>query len=102
MYDYDFRGRVALNLVAAKVDFTEKGGKWLSHVQYAKGEKHEWEIAKSGDKFTAKVKTPHGTFKAKKTFDELEQAQRFATRFIDKAHGHELLEKALDKDFTKA
>jgi hypothetical protein len=81
------------------VKWTEKGGKWLSRAEYAGGEKHEWQISESGDKFSVSVKTPKGTHKAKKSFESLEQAQRFAARFIDKANGNKMLEEALGKDF---
>jgi len=101
-YDYD-RRETSLR-VAGKMDpkdWTEKGGKWVQRAQYAGGEKHEWTVAESGDKFTVTVKTPKGTFKAKKDFGSLEQAQKYAWKFIDKANGNEMLEEALAKDFSK-
>lgn len=86
---------------AAKVDWAEKGDKWIARVEYADGEKHEWSISEADDKFSCSVKTPKGTFKCKKDFGSLEQAQRYGKKFIDKANGHELLADALGKDFTK-
>lgn len=101
----EFSNRVISQRVAAryaaKVDWAEKGDKWVAKVEYASGEAHTWTLTKDGDKFSASVKTPKGTFKAKKSFDSLEQAQRFGKKFIDKANGHELLADALGKDFTK-
>lgn len=88
--------------VAAKVDWTQKGDKYLARVEYAEGEKHEWAISESGDKFTISVKTPKGTFKRKKDFDSLEQAQRYGAKFINRADGDRMLQDALGKDFTKA
>jgi hypothetical protein len=86
-------------VVAMKVEWTEKGGKWLARAQYAGGEKHEWTVTESGD---VTVKTPEGTFKKKNDMGTLESAQRYAAKFISQANGHEKLADALGKDFTKA
>ena len=91
--------RTLADRLAKGSDWTEKGGKWLRRAQYATAGKHEWEISKAGEKFSVSVKTPDGSHKAKKHFDSLEQAQRFADRFIEKANGDKLLEEALGKDF---
>lgn len=98
--ELDWKAPEALH-VAAKVEWTQKGGKWVARVSYAGGAKHEWTISESGSGFSATVKTPKGTFKRKKSFNSLEQAQRFADRFIDRANGHEMLEDSLDKDFQE-
>lgn len=98
--ELDWKAPEALH-VAAKVEWTQKGGKWVARVSYAGGAKHEWTISESGSGFSATVKTPKGAFKRKKSFNSLEQAQRFADRFIDRANGHEMLEDSLDKDFQE-
>jgi hypothetical protein len=97
MYDYD-RSRVTAGL---KAEWTEKGGKWITRAQYASGKVHTWTISESGDKFTAQVATPQGTYKRKKPFDSLEAAQRFGAKFIEKANGADLLKDVLEKDFTE-
>lgn len=103
-YDFD-RTAEALVIAAvnrpAPVKWTERGGKWLARAQFADGKKHEWQIAEDGDKFTVSVKTDEGTFKKKTPFDSLEQAQKYAGKFVEKANGDELLDKAM-KDFSKS
>jgi len=81
-------------------DWTQKGDQWMASVQYAGGKRHDWVIKEQGDSFTVSVRTDQGVFKRKKNFDSVGQAQRYAWQFIDRADGHERLEKAL-KDFTK-
>lgn len=88
-------------VTASKNEWSEKGGKWLSRVEYAGGEKHEWSISEDGDNFKAKVKTPKGSFECKKSFDDLAKAQRYCDKFITRADGDDMLQDALGKDFTK-
>jgi hypothetical protein len=95
MYDYDRR-------TAAKVNWTEKGGKWVAHVNYANGEEHTWVIDEVKDgQFVAHVNTGKTGYKRKKVFDSLEAAQRYGAKFIDKANGNQMLKDVLDKDFVK-
>jgi hypothetical protein len=82
--------------------WTQKGDQWGAKAQYAGGEKHTWAVKEVGGKFTLHVKIDESglSYKCKKNFDSLEQAQKYAWKFIDKADGNKKLEPVLDKDFT--
>ncbi len=87
-------------------DWTKQGGsQWGRSVQYANGDKHDWAIKQMGERrFLLAVNLPKGVgvFHAKKTFDTLRSAERYADRFIERADGWQWLERALPKDFQKA
>jgi hypothetical protein len=78
---------------------TDKGS--VQRVQYSGGPTHTWTVEGEGKSFTVQVKTDEGTWKAKKTFPSLESGQRFAWRYIDKAHGAEVLKADLTTSFKK-
>lgn len=97
-------------LKTAGVNWTEvPGGAWLTKVQYASGIKHSWGIEELDGEFWLEVDIPnsgdvggnHIVYRCKKPFQSLEKAQKYAAKFIDKAHGQELLEAVLDKDFKR-
>ncbi len=78
---------------------------WLAKVQYV-GEKRavEWEIQANRDHtnfwvLVYGVELGHD-YKAKKEFDTLDEAQRFAKPFIDR-NGIDKLRNRLDHDFKK-
>lgn len=80
-------------------DWTRKGEQWVQSVKYAGGVKHDWTISGDGP-FLVQVKTEDGSWKGKTKFSSLEEAQKFAWRFIGKANGEELLDEAKSKSFT--
>jgi len=82
-------------------DWTRKGEQWVQSVKYAGGVKHDWTISGDGP-FLVQVKTEDGSWKGKTKFSSLEEAQKFAWKFIGKANGEELLEEAKPKSFTKS
>jgi len=90
-------------ITAASSDWkeVEEGATWLRRAQYAGGAKYAWGIWYSdvAGKYGVEVETPDGCYQRKKTFDSLEQAQRFADKFIEKANGHEALADVLESEF---
>lgn len=85
-----------------KLVWTKRGDEWIVRVQHmGESSTHTWSVHEADGKFEANVKFSKGSFKAKKTFASLEQAQRFCMRFANKANGAELLDDVLSKDFVK-
>ena len=95
--------KVVARYLSAKDNFKQqKPDQWGASVQYANGERHDWGIKAMGEgKFVLEVKTPKGIFRAKKDFADMKGAERYADKYIEKAHGWDLLEKDLGKDFHK-
>lgn len=96
--------RVAERYLRAKGNFIQRHkDQWQGRVQYADGTTHNWWIKQlANGKFIAEVLTPGGRHKSKKEFDDFASAERFADKFIEKAHGQDLLKKALPSEFTAA
>jgi hypothetical protein len=101
--DRPSRVRIATELLALSERVSADGNaSSMRHVQYADGTRISYGTFEDGEKFGVEIKTPDGVFKANKSFDTKDAAQRYVNKFVDKANGHELLEKALAKDFKRA
>jgi hypothetical protein len=95
--------RVVARYLAATTNFKQHGkDQWFARVEYATGETHDWGIKQVGEKkFKVEVRTTGGLQQANKDFPDFASAEHFADKFIEKAHGWDLLDKALPKDFHK-